>query len=66
MVWKKTENRMWKAEGKNGVFIIEQSGKTFWSRYSSSNGVKAFKLRPKQKLSEAKFQCEENYYWEEA
>ena len=55
---------MWKAQGKSGAFIIEQSGKTFWGRYCSNNGIKAFKMRPTQKLSEAKAQCEENYYWE--
>lgn len=64
MKWQKIANRTWKAQGNSGAFIIEQSGKTFWGRYCSNNGIKAFKMRPKLKLSEAKAQCEENYYWE--
>lgn len=64
MAWEKVANRRWQAVGKLGTFLIEQCGKMFWGRYTSNNGCKAFKMRPKTKLSEAKAQCESNYYWE--
>jgi hypothetical protein len=60
--WQKTGNRRWEAVGKDGTFIIEQSGKTFWSKFSSR--VMAFKMPPRWKLSEAKKLCEDNHYWE--
>lgn len=64
MSWEKIESRLWRAVGKNGMFFIEQKGKTFWGRYVSNSGCKNFNMRPKAKLSEAKAQCESNYYWE--
>lgn len=64
MKWEKIANRVWKATGKYGVFFIEQSGKVFWGRYVSKCECTSFKMPPKLKLSEAKKQCEENYYWE--
>lgn len=63
MKWNKVSNRRWEAVGKTGMFIIEQSGKLFWSRYVSVVG-KAFKLVPTQKLRDAKAMCQDNYYWE--
>lgn len=65
MVWQKIANRLWKAQGEHGTFIIEQSGKMFWGRYASNNGLKTFKMRPALKLREAKAACEDNHYWED-
>lgn len=65
MAWEKTANREWTAKGKFGAFIITQTGKSFWGKYVSNNGLKSFKMRPALKLSEAKAQCESNYYWED-
>ncbi|MGN0683445.1 MAG: hypothetical protein ACI4JY_07175 [Oscillospiraceae bacterium] len=62
MKWEKVGNREWKAVGKHGTFTIEQSGRIFWARYSSN--VKAFKMPPRSKLSQAKAMCEDNGYWE--
>ena len=58
MKWEKIGNRNWRAVGAKGSFFIEQSGRLFWSRFVSANGLKAFKMPPKQKLSEAKAMCE--------
>lgn len=65
MIWKKIANRCWQAQGKRGVFTIEQSGKLFWARYCSVKGFKSFKMPPKQKLSEAKEMCQDNANWED-
>ncbi len=65
MKWEKTGNRSWRAVGAKGSFFIEQSGRLFWSRFVSANGLKAFKMPPKQKLSEAKAMCEDNQHWED-
>jgi hypothetical protein len=62
--WEKVANRKWQAVGNVGSFIIEQSGTLFWARYLSRSGCKTFKLQPKQKLKDAKAQCEQNHYWE--
>lgn len=62
MKWNKTSNRVWRAVGSDGSFVITQSGKRFWSQYISD--AKSFKMPPKAKLSEAKEMCEESYYWE--
>lgn len=64
VVWEKIANREWRAEGEKGTWFIQQSGRMFWGRYVSNNGLKAFKMRPTSKLSEAKAACEGNYYWE--
>lgn len=64
MTWEKIDNKTWKAQGKDGVFMIERGSGMFWARYASDK--KCFKMPPKKKLSEAKAMCEENQYWEEA
>ena len=58
-----TSNRVWRAIGENGSFLISQTGTTFWAQYISRG--KSFKMPPKQKLSEAKSMCEDNEYWED-
>ena len=64
MKWEHTSNRVWRAIGENGTFLIAQTGTTFWAQYISRG--KAFKMPPKNKLSEAKAMCEDNEYWEDA
>lgn len=64
VVWEKIDNREWRAKGEKGTWYIQQSGKLFWGRYLSNNGLKEFTMRPTSKLSEAKAACEYNYYWE--
>lgn len=64
MKWHKTSNRVWRAIGKKGSFIISQTGKLFWSQYVSN--MSAFKMPPVAKLSVAKDVCERNQYWEDA
>lgn len=62
MKWQKTSARVWRAVGKDGSFVITQSGKMFWSQYISE--ARSFKMPPKGKISEAKEMCEENCNWE--
>jgi hypothetical protein len=64
MKWEKVGKRRWEAIGNVGRFIIEQSGKLFWARYINNIGTRTFKLKPTQKLKEAKELCQDNYYWE--
>lgn len=64
MQWEKIANREWIAKGEHGTWYITQCSKTFWGRHVSNSGLKAFKMRPARKLSEAKAACESNYYWE--
>lgn len=64
MKWAKIENRLWQAEGEDGTFTINQTGKMFWSRYSSRNGIRTIRMPPKTSIKEAKEMCENNYFWE--
>lgn len=64
MKWEQTSNRVWRAVGVNGTFLIEQTGKMFWAHYISRE--KTFNMPPATKISEAKKRCEENAYWEES
>ncbi len=64
MKWVKIENRLWQAEGEEGTFTINQTGKLFWSRYSSHNGIRTIRMPPKGTIKEAKSMCENNYFWE--
>lgn len=64
MKWQKTSARVWRAVGKDGSFIITQSGKIFWSKYVSA--TRTFAMPPQRKISEAKEMCEENHHWEAA
>lgn len=65
MKWEKIGNRSWRTVGAKGSFFIEKSGRLYWSRYTSTSGLKTFRMPPKQKVSDAKAMCEENQYWEE-
>lgn len=65
MKWEKIGNRSCLSRRPRASFFIEQSGRLFWSRFVSTNGLKAFKMPPKQKLSEAKTMCEDNQHWED-
>lgn len=65
MKWEKLSNKEWRAVGAKGSFFIEKSGRLYWSRYTSTSGLKTFRMPPKQKVSDAKAMCEENQYWEE-
>lgn len=62
MKWEKISNRVWIAKGRLGTWTITQCGKLFWGKYESC--TKTFKMRPTLKLSEAKNNCQDNYYWE--
>lgn len=64
MAWKQIASNEWVAEGEMGKFRIERGNGKFWARYMSDDF--AFNLRPKKTLTEAKQQCENNEYWEEA
>ena len=64
MQWVQTSSTKWEAVGEDGAFYIERSRGLFWGRYSSEKNGKSFKMKPKKKLSEAKEQCEDNFYWE--
>ena len=63
MTWKQLSGTEWEAKGKYGVFKIERACGKFWARYASSDT--AFKMPPKDKLSEAKDMCERNANWED-
>ncbi len=63
MKWEHTSNRVWRAIGREGSFLISQCNQLFWSQYISRG--KSFKMPPKMKLSEAKTMCEDNEYWED-
>ena len=56
MKWEKIGNRSWRTVGAKG---------SYWSRYTSTSGLKTFRMPPKQKVSDAKAMCEENQYWED-
>lgn len=62
MQWKQISSTEWEAEGEDGKFRIERSRGKFWARYASNDT--AFKMPPKDKLSQAKEMCENNDYWE--
>lgn len=64
MEWVALKSTQWEAKGKDGVFVIERRGGKFWSYYSSADTH--IKLRPKDKLEEAKEMCENSEYWETA
>lgn len=64
MKWEKMSSSEWKAAGIIGTFFIKKSCGKFWARFVSD--VKSFKMPPKDKLSSAKYMCEDSYYWEEA
>lgn len=57
------EKNMYIARGSIGTFYIKKSQGLFWASYQGN--FKSFKLPPKQKISEAKALCMENYFWEE-
>lgn len=63
MKWERTSDKLWRAIGKNGSFLISKSNGMYWAQYIS-NG-KSFKMPPRRNLSVAKTMCEDNDYWED-
>ena len=64
MVWKQISSTKWEAAGKHGTFLIERSGRRFWSYYTSD--TRYYKLQSTDKLAKAKDKCERSPDWEDA
>lgn len=62
MKWERVSATYFRAVGAIGTFTIRRKSRKFWAEYKSYSG--GFKLPPKNRLSEAKAMCEENFYWE--
>lgn len=64
MQWKKLANGDYKAEGKDGDFLIWRDRGVFKARYRTTDQRGHFFLPVSRTLAEAKDKCERNYYWE--
>lgn len=62
MQWKQLSSTEWEAVGKYGKFRIERARGKYWSFYASEDTL--HRLRPTDKLSEAKDKCERHSCWE--